>query len=195
MNITKTSARGVGWGGDGGRTPGGRRWVDHPRASGDGTEDGDGTEGMGVRFERNGGDGTGWPNAKAATSAKEGAKKGGKLSASIVVQYCFINVFMVFYYCVPVLDYGLLVGSLFGVAAVTVAEGEEIEIATRGVFDLPKAPATIIVQGARVAWDDTAKQVALPGVGLFSVGVAVTVAGNGTTTVRVRLDGIATAAT
>ncbi|MBI4966499.1 MAG: DUF2190 family protein [Rhodospirillales bacterium] len=102
---------------------------------------------------------------------------------------------MVFYYCVPVLDYGLLVGSLFGVAAVTVAEGEEIEIATRGVFDLPKAPATIIVQGARVAWDDTAKQVALPGVGLFSVGVAVTVAGNGTTTVRVRLDGIATAAT
>lgn len=89
---------------------------------------------------------------------------------------------------------GVLVGSLFGVEATTAAEGAEVEIATRGVFDLPKAPATVIAQGARVAWDDTAKQVALPGAGLFPIGVAVTAAGNGTTTVRVRLDGIATAA-
>ena len=61
------------------------------------------------------------------------------------------------------------------------AEGESVEIATVGVYELPKAPATVIAQGARVAWDDTAKQIALPGVGLYPIGVAVLVAGNGAT--------------
>ncbi|OHC75384.1 MAG: hypothetical protein A3G18_05500 [Rhodospirillales bacterium RIFCSPLOWO2_12_FULL_58_28] len=82
-----------------------------------------------------------------------------------------------------------LVGSLFGIAALAAAEGE---IATRCVFELPKAPAAVIGVGNRVAWDGTAKQVVLPGVGLCMIGVAVATAGNGTTTVRVRLDGVAT---
>jgi predicted RecA/RadA family phage recombinase len=89
---------------------------------------------------------------------------------------------------------GIVVGSLFGVAAKAAAEGEGVEIATVGVYELPKAPATAIAQGARVAWDDTAKQVALPGTGLYPVGIATEAAGNGATTVRVRLDGVATAA-
>lgn len=89
---------------------------------------------------------------------------------------------------------GVLVGSLFGVAAKAAVEGEGVEIATVGVYELPKAPATVIGQGARVAWDDTAKEIAQPGVGLYPVGIAVTAASNGTTTVRVRLDGIATVA-
>jgi len=46
---------------------------------------------------------------------------------------------------------------------------------------------------ARVAWNDTAKQVALPGVGMYPIGVAVLAAGNGPTSVRVRLDVVATA--
>lgn len=49
----------------------------------------------------------------------------------------------------------------------------------------------MIAQGARVAWDDAAKLVALPGAGLYPIGVAVLAAGNGITTVRVRLDGVA----
>ena len=89
---------------------------------------------------------------------------------------------------------GLLVGSLFGVVAATAAEGEAVEIATTGVFDLSKDSATVIDPGDRVAWDDTAKEMAQPGVGLYPVGIAVSAAGNGVTTVRVRLDGIATAA-
>lgn len=89
---------------------------------------------------------------------------------------------------------GHLVGSLFGIAAVTAAEGEAVEIATTGVFDLPKDIATVVDQGDRVAWDNNAKEIAQPGVGLYPVGIAVLAAGNGTTTVRVRLDGIATAA-
>jgi predicted RecA/RadA family phage recombinase len=63
-----------------------------------------------------------------------------------------------------------------------------------GVFDPPKDAATVIDQGDRVARGSTAEEIAQPGVGLYPVGIVVTVAGNGTTTARVRLDGIATAA-
>jgi len=45
---------------------------------------------------------------------------------------------------------------LFCVAAKTAAEGESVEIATMGLYNLPKAQATMIAQGARVAWDDDA---------------------------------------
>ena len=89
---------------------------------------------------------------------------------------------------------GILVGNLFGVVASNAAEGEAAEIATTGVFDLPKDAATVIDLGDRIAWDDTAKEISQPGVGLYPVGIAVTAAGNGTTTVRVRLDGIGTIA-
>ena len=89
---------------------------------------------------------------------------------------------------------GLLVGNLFGVAATTAAEGESIEIATVGVFELPKLVSAVIAAGTRVAWDDTAKQVVLPATGMVPIGVATGAAGNGLMTVRVRLDGVATAA-
>lgn len=89
---------------------------------------------------------------------------------------------------------GLLIGSLFGIAAVTATEGESVEIATRGVYALPKDPAAVIAVGDRVAWDDAAKQIKPPAVGLYPVGIATEAAGNGVATVRVRLDGVATAA-
>lgn len=89
---------------------------------------------------------------------------------------------------------GILVGNLFGVAATTAVEGETVEIATVGVYELPKLVSAVIAAGARVAWDDTAKQVVLPGTGMVPIGVATLAAGNGVATVRVRLDGIATAA-
>lgn len=89
---------------------------------------------------------------------------------------------------------GVLIGNLFGVAATTVAEGESVEIATVGVYELPKLASAVIAAGARVAWDDTAKQVVLPGTGMVPIGIATVAAGNGITTVRVRLDGVATQA-
>jgi predicted RecA/RadA family phage recombinase len=89
---------------------------------------------------------------------------------------------------------GVIVGSLFGVAAFTAAEGDPVEIATRGVYVLPKEPTAVIAAGDQVAWDATAKQIDLPGAGLYPVGIATEAAGNGIATVRVRLDGIATAA-
>jgi predicted RecA/RadA family phage recombinase len=89
---------------------------------------------------------------------------------------------------------GVLIGNLFGVAATTVAEGESAEIATVGVYELPKLASAVIAAGDRVAWDDTAKQVVLPGTGMVPIGVATIAAGNGVATVRVRLDGVSTAA-
>ncbi|MBM3518161.1 MAG: DUF2190 family protein [Alphaproteobacteria bacterium] len=88
----------------------------------------------------------------------------------------------------------ILVGSLFGVAAKAAAEGGSVEIATVGVYELPKAPATMIALGDRVSWDDAAKQIKPTAVGLYPVGIATEAAGSGTTTVKVRLDGITTQA-
>jgi predicted RecA/RadA family phage recombinase len=89
---------------------------------------------------------------------------------------------------------GVIVGALFGIAATTATEGDNVEIATTGVYDLPKAPATVVALGDRVAWDDTVKVIAPPAAGLYPVGIAITAAGNGAVTVRVRLDGVATEA-
>jgi hypothetical protein len=50
------------------------------------------------------------------------------------------------------------------------------------------------VAGAQVAWDAVEKRIDLPDTGLYSVGIATEAADNGITTVRVRLDGIATKA-
>jgi predicted RecA/RadA family phage recombinase len=57
---------------------------------------------------------------------------------------------------------------------------------------LPKLVSAVIAAGARVAWDDTAKQIVLPGTGMVPIGVATVAAGNGIATVRLRLDGVAT---
>lgn len=89
---------------------------------------------------------------------------------------------------------GVLIGNLFGVAGTTGAEGEPVELATTGVFDLPKDATTVLSVGDRVAWDNTARQVTIPGTGHFIIGVAVAAASNGATTVNIRLDGIGTEA-
>jgi predicted RecA/RadA family phage recombinase len=64
----------------------------------------------------------------------------------------------------------------------------------KGVFDLPKLASAVIAAGDRVAWGDTAKQVNAPATGRYPIGIAIESAANGVAIVRVRLDGIATAA-
>jgi predicted RecA/RadA family phage recombinase len=91
-------------------------------------------------------------------------------------------------------DEGLIVGSIFGIAAYSAAEGDPLELATTGLFRLPKASAAVLTLGARLAWDNTARQVNTPAAGRFPIGVAVDAAGSGATGVAVRLDGVATAA-
>lgn len=52
---------------------------------------------------------------------------------------------------------GLLVGSIFGVAVVTAAISTSVETCLRGVFDLAKASGAAWTQGARIYWDDVAR--------------------------------------
>ena len=43
----------------------------------------------------------------------------------------------------------LIVGSIFGIAAYSSAEGDPVELSTTGVFQLPKASAAVLAVGAR----------------------------------------------
>ena len=86
---------------------------------------------------------------------------------------------------------GVLVGSLFGVAAGDAAIGETMVLTTKGVFTMPKVSTDVMAVGAIVYWDDAAglvttddNEAANPRIGL-----AVTVAGNPSGSVDVRLDG------
>ena len=89
---------------------------------------------------------------------------------------------------------GAIIGNIFGIAAYSAAVGEPVELATTGVYQLPKATAAVLTVGACVAWDNTAKNINVPGAGRFPVGVATEAAGNGITSVTVRLDGVGTEA-
>ena len=84
---------------------------------------------------------------------------------------------------------GMMVGVLFGVALSTVASGENVEIITTGVVDLPKASGAI-TQGAKVYWDNTAKNVTTTVGTNTLIGCAIIAAAVGDATVRVRLTGV-----
>ncbi len=83
---------------------------------------------------------------------------------------------------------GAKVGAIFGVATGDVTNATEGEFATAGVFDLAKGIGLNFAQGDRVYWDDVEKNCSdTDSSNSFSIGVAVLAAGNGATTVRVKL--------
>lgn len=82
---------------------------------------------------------------------------------------------------------GVLVGALFGVAAVDGAQNAVIECQTKGVFDLAKEPALAITAGARVFWDNTNRRITTSATGNFAVGIAAQAALAADATVRVVL--------
>ncbi len=81
---------------------------------------------------------------------------------------------------------GVLVGSLFGVAAYDALAGAEVELALVGVFDLPAAGP--IDAGAAVYWTESPAGVAASGATL--IGAALLAVGELGTTARVRLNGV-----
>jgi len=85
---------------------------------------------------------------------------------------------------------GLLVGSLFGVAAGTAALGETIETALVGVFDLKKVASQAWSAGDKIYWDNTAKETTKTATANTLIGVAVeaVAGGAGDTIGRVRLN-------
>lgn len=84
---------------------------------------------------------------------------------------------------------GALIGALFGIAAADAAAGADVELVTRGVFDLPKAAGIDFAPGDKAYWDDTAKAVTDDGEDNTLIGVAVGVSTIPAASVRVRLNG------
>lgn len=81
---------------------------------------------------------------------------------------------------------GALVGTLFGVAIKDLANAEEGEFQLEGVFELAKASGAI-TQGAKVYWDNTAKNLTTTAMSNTLVGVAIVAAGMSDATAIVRL--------
>lgn len=86
---------------------------------------------------------------------------------------------------------GLLVGSIFGVAAGAAALGEPVETALTGVFDITKIGSQAWTAGARIYWDDTNKRATNVATSNTLIGVATeaVAGGAGDTIGRVRLNG------
>ena len=79
---------------------------------------------------------------------------------------------------------GALVGSIFGVACTTVANGAKASFAVKGVFDVAKATGAI-TEGALVYWDNTALNVTTTASGNTLIGHAVAAAQSGDATARI----------
>lgn len=86
---------------------------------------------------------------------------------------------------------GALVGIMFGVATADAANGADVALKTKGVFDLTKTGTQAWTVGAAIYWDNTAKVCTTVTAGNTKIGVAVVAVGNGAgeTTGRVRLNG------
>jgi predicted RecA/RadA family phage recombinase len=79
---------------------------------------------------------------------------------------------------------GVLVGALFGVAAVDGVQNAVIECQTKGALDITKEPALAITAGARLFWDNTNRRLTTTATGNFQVGLATVAALAADTTVR-----------
>jgi predicted RecA/RadA family phage recombinase len=88
---------------------------------------------------------------------------------------------------------GVLVGSLFGVAATDGAQNASVEAATVGVYDLTKQPALAISAGARVFWDDTNRRITTTATSNHCIGRALVAALAGDATVRTLLGSVTAA--
>jgi len=84
---------------------------------------------------------------------------------------------------------GALVGSIFGVAVIDIANGVIGPFQVCGIVNLPKTSALAIAVGDLVYWDNTAKEVNKTSSGNKLIGVATSVGANPSATVDVRLNG------
>ena len=90
----------------------------------------------------------------------------------------------------------VVIGKILGVALVAIANGATGSVAIEGVFTLPKVTAAVIPQGSNLLWDVSATKfdvgTATPATGDVSgpPAVAFEAAGNGATTLAVKLTGV-----
>jgi predicted RecA/RadA family phage recombinase len=88
-----------------------------------------------------------------------------------------------------------LIGALACVADATAAQTVETTFGTRGVYEFPKDGSASVnfAVGERVFWDPVNHRIAKTNAAHFPVGCVIEAAANADTTVKVRLDGVATA--
>jgi predicted RecA/RadA family phage recombinase len=86
-----------------------------------------------------------------------------------------------------------LIGSLLVIATITAAQTEPFTGITRGVVTYAKPGSQAWTEGAKIYWDNSAKNFTTTSSGNTLVGVAAEAvgAGAGETTGKVRLDGVA----
>lgn len=85
---------------------------------------------------------------------------------------------------------GVLVGSLFGVAAFDALQGAPVELAREGVFDIAAVTADTPAQGGKVYWDNTARKLTTTAASNTLVGATTVAKGGAETIARVLLDGV-----
>ena len=83
---------------------------------------------------------------------------------------------------------GALIGSLFGVASVTLASGAQGAFQIEGVYELTKVSAQAWTPGALIYWDNAARNCTTVLTGNKLIGVASEAAANPSATGRVRLN-------
>ena len=92
--------------------------------------------------------------------------------------------------CGVVSGNGYLIGTLFVVAAASVAQGLPFEGMVEEVFSLPKATGVNWVEGAALYWDNTAKVVTNVSTSNKLIGAALNARINADTVCIVRLNGV-----
>jgi predicted RecA/RadA family phage recombinase len=84
---------------------------------------------------------------------------------------------------------GVLVGSLFGIAAYDAANGTPVDMAPEGVFDITALNTDTGTVGTKMYWDNTNKRVTTTATSNTLIGVLTATKNNGDATARVYLDG------
>lgn len=88
----------------------------------------------------------------------------------------------------------VVIANLFGIPAVTALEGVSFALATTGVFTLTKKTTDVLTVGLVVYFDTTNNYVTLTNTSNYRIGIVTEAAGNGVTSVNVRLDGVSVVA-
>ena len=84
---------------------------------------------------------------------------------------------------------GMLVGSIFAVSLASAVSGAAVEARRVGVFDMAKATGAAWTQGAKVYWDNTAKNLTTTSSGNTLVGAAAQAQASGDAVGRALLTG------
>lgn len=83
----------------------------------------------------------------------------------------------------------VLMGEVVGVALADITANQTGPVQVSGVWELPKLSTDVVTQGAILYWDAANTRLTVTAGSLKVAGAAVTAAGSGATSVRVKLRG------